>query len=136
MSKLVNWGHWLVAAILGVLGLYFLGGFIFALVVTRGLHASAPSVHANTVMISLNLVAWLPLLICAWGVLRWRAWGRALTTMLCAVAILLEVEALIFRGIRGFGVPEILKVTVACLIAAWLLLPSVRTQYLRREHLA
>jgi hypothetical protein len=104
MSKLVNWGHWLVAVLLGVLGLYFLGGFVFALVVSKGLRESVPSGHEGTVMIGLNLVAWLPFLICAWGVLRWRAWGHALTITLCALAILLEVETLIFR-VSGDLVP-------------------------------
>jgi hypothetical protein len=136
MSKLVNWGHWLVAVLLGVLGLYFLGGFAFALVVSKELRGSVPSGHEGMVMISLNLVAWLPFLICAWGVLRWRPWGHALTITLCALAILVEVETLIFRGIRGFAAAEILKLTVACLVVVWLLLPSVRTQYLRREQIA
>jgi hypothetical protein len=136
VSKIVSWGHWLVALFSAVLGLYSLAAFVFAVIVSRDVWRSAPSDHSALVMVRMNVVAWLPLLLCAWGILRLRAWGYMLAIIACGYAILAELETLVLMGFTRIRASEIVTFTAACLVVAWLLLPSVRAAYWGKEQIA
>jgi hypothetical protein len=136
VSKIVSWGHWLLALFSAILGLYSLAAFVFAVVMSRTLWQSGSSEHSAFVFVGVNLVAWLPLLLCAWGILKLRAWGYMLAIIACGFAILTELETLVFFGFTRIRASEIAKFTAACLVVAWLLLPSVRAAYWDRERIA
>jgi hypothetical protein len=136
VSRIVNWGHWVVAMLSGFLGLYCFATFVVALVILRHLWPPARHDQSSFVLVSMNFVAWLPLLLCAWGILRLKAWGYMLAITISGCAILMKLEELVFVGFSRIRASEISTLTGACLVAAWLLLPPVRAAYWHKEKAA
>ena len=128
MSKVVNWGHWLVAAIFAVSGAPFLWSVL----------ASAPSsLHQHprevTYIFFWGVIMSFPPFACAWGIFKWRRWGRSLGIILTLV-ILGGFVMIAFD--RKVSAGESVGAFIYCAMLIWLLLPGVRAEYLRREQTA
>lgn len=130
MSKFIDWGNWLVAAIFAANGLLLFGPSFFSAV------TSAVKGRALFYPPYLAITGCVAFLLCAWGILKWRRWGLTLGIILSVV----EVGLLVFFTVLDS--PEALDphawifpiVNFAVLI--WLLLPAVRTEFSRRNRTA
>lgn len=77
-----------------------------------------------------QFVAWIPALICAWGILKWRRWAQFLTVVLLALGILLQAAEFATLGAQHHrGTSKLLAIMGALLMIIWLLLPRVRLQF-------
>jgi len=123
VNKIVDWGRRVAALLSAVLGLYSLAMLVFPLAISKRLDGAMA-----LAVISVGVMAWLPPLVCAWGILKVRAWAYVLAMMTTALA----VPDLVFGGFRGMRATAV----GGCLIVAWLLLPPVRGEYWRRERVA
>jgi hypothetical protein len=128
MSKLVNWGHWLVAGFFAVSGAPFLWSVI----------ASLPSGYREhpregTYIFFWGMIMSLPPFACAWGIFKWRRWGRMLGIVF-SVLILAGFAILAFD--RKVSAGESVFAFIYCGTLVWLLLPVVRAEYFRRNQIA
>jgi len=130
MSKLVNWGHLLVAAYFAFWGVDLLWSSVS---VFPRLLRDHP--HEITYILVMDAIVWVWILLCAWGILKWQRWAQKLGVAL-SVLMLLFI-ALAAWTAPQFGVVLILEFGLVTIIAAsvlaWLLLPAVRAEYLRRN---
>jgi len=138
MSKLVNWGHWLVGGAFAALGLsYFYHASQFVPLLIRILRGENLSYYLPA-----SLVLWIPLLLCAWGIWNWKGWGHVLALFLAALALCWCVRWLFYIGLHDFGGrgyirAEFLRIILILVcILAWLLLPAVRHRYWPKESAA
>ena len=127
MSKLVNWGHWIAGGVFAVLGLrYLIEGLLSLPTLIRILRG-----ETSSYFIPGGVVLWIPFLLCAWGIWRWRRWGYTLAFVLCSLvmAALGRWLAIVDRpSITGF---EVVVTVLTLCIFLWLLIPAVRTLYWR-----
>jgi hypothetical protein len=121
VSKLVIWGHWIVALISASLA----AGCIWEIVgasIIRDARFGPRSLDANFPIAVVGVVYGL----CSWGILKWRRWGHALAIGVSAfVSFVGSWAALV--GDTGSLFP-----ITAVLVLIWLLLPPVRAAYWQR----
>jgi hypothetical protein len=130
VSKLVNWGHWAVAALFAAAAIDSVWHNVLVTLhgVLRALSGEAVSFYP-----AYNDALWsVGLWICAWGILKWRRWGHRLA--LCFAIFGLAVFIIGFLGIREmrFRVEFAIWTFFAIGVTAWLLLPTVRHEFTRR----
>ena len=142
MSKIVSWGRWLVAISFAYQGL----GILFvieAIVVFVALKLNERMLFPALFALAVSA----PLLACAWGIIKMRGWAyrlaiafaflEVLAAILTVLAWRAKVTWLYLGGISvHIGPGFILALLPVTLSLVWLLLPSVRTAYWRRERLA
>jgi hypothetical protein len=131
----VRAGHWLIVAFLAVLAAFSfwmliksareLPEFVNAV---RTAPATGPGESVGF-YIKLRLLLWIPALICAWGVLKWRRWGQALTITLCGLALCLWFMELVLFGRPYLAFHWFATALAATSIILWLSLPQVRSQF-------
>ncbi|HYL69484.1 MAG TPA: hypothetical protein VEX69_09980 [Candidatus Limnocylindria bacterium] len=126
MSKLTNWGHSLVAALFVASGASALWYWIEDLAT-----AFRQDPQHITYHFIFGAVLWATTLCCAWGIFRWRPWGRMLGIVLSALCFV--VYAVAFVKARDLDWAMAL---IYFAMLTWLLLPNVRAEYLRRAQVA
>ena len=130
MSKLVNWGHWLIAAILAFSG--------FAFLTDRIIPDLIEGYYGRQTFYPMYMrILWsVPFFVCALGILKWDRWARGLTMTLC-MAEFVALEAGGTTGIvNRIERNEVLAMILAFTPLFWLILPSVRDEYKRRNQTA
>jgi len=133
VGKIANVGRWPLAAYLTV-------GFL----VGQWQNASWAMEFARSAPVAPHMLIAIAselFLLCLWfavvrGVLTWANWVHALLVSAYALALI----GLVLRFPRGishaWGRLWVLDFALGCVAFLWLLLPSVRTEYWRREHVA
>jgi hypothetical protein len=139
VSRIANWGRWLVAAYFGLQGLWELSWVAHTILVAvrKQTETFYPAYMA--------LFDFWILLACSWGILKIRHWGYPLAIVVSAFEILIGIAGFIFiwpvasnpgllLGHMHFAAPFVLIFALApSLVLAWLSLPAVRAQYLHKE---
>lgn len=143
MSKLVNWGRWLVAGLLIAQGLASLSGAFTEMI---SILRSGQGTFYPTYM---HLLVAAAIVLCAWGIFRLHRWAYWLALVVCVLELVTlfglismtqgpeTFTAELFIGDLRFDSVTVLipvAATIGCLI--WLLLPVVRAEYLRRDQIA
>jgi hypothetical protein len=133
MGRLINWGRWLAVAFFAVAGADLLWSALTSL--PRILREHPQEITYYFVW---DAFFWIPTLMCAWGIFKWRRWARSLGVALSAVDLLLLsfICLSIYRSGAGLYAGWPLMTLIACFILIWLLLPAVRTEYARRDQMA
>ena len=133
MSKVVNWGHWVVAALFAALGLDL---------VWEGILAVPSLLREHPTDITYRFVSdaliWITILICAWGIFKWRRWARPLGivwSVFWVVAISVGFSMPVESGLRS-NLNWLLFVLIGCSVLVWFFLPAVRSEYSRRNQVA
>jgi hypothetical protein len=131
MSKVVDWGHWLITLFLGLLGVWFLLESIRQVpqVVQTLRQARLAAGEQVGYLLDISFVAWAPALLCAWGLYAWRRWGQVLTIVFCGLTMLLYAQGLAIFGRSFFSVRWVGTLLAAALIVTWLMLPPVRQRF-------
>jgi hypothetical protein len=125
--------HFLVVGLLTLFALWMLikaSREVPALV--TALRQAAPDLHqgeAQAFFIEISFLAWIPALLCAWGIWMWRRWAQVLTIVLCGFAILPEIEGLVFFGRPYLARQNLIVACLGMVLAIWLLLPPVRSRF-------
>jgi len=142
MSKLVDWGRWPVALFFALQGLASLFAAIAGAI--SMIRDGSGTLYPTYV----KLIESTALLLCSWGLVKMRSWVYWLAMGICIweVMVIAFVFLSIFKAVFIFGyVLEgihiqhgsfWIPVIMACASLAWLLLPSVRAQYLHKESAA
>ena len=128
MSKLVNWGHWVVAAFFAGVGVPFLWSVLAGIPTSLRQHP-----REVTYIFFWGVIMSLPPFACAWGIFKWRRWGRMLGIVF-SVVILAGLTTVAFERKVSAGEGAFAFIYFVMLI--WLLLPVVRAEYLRRNQIA
>ena len=128
MSKIVTWGHWLVAAVLATKGM----GLLYEMV------AYFPRAwrHPHTLTYPtdyLTVALCLLYLACGWGILKWRKWAYIFTVTLSLLEIALFVAIVAMDWSATLVTSIILWTALNCAVVTWLILPMVRTTYQQRQ---
>jgi hypothetical protein len=126
VSKVVNWGHWVVAALFAVSGGAWLWDSIARLPVVFREHPQEVTYYFVS-----DAFLWAPALLCAWGILKWRSWARTLGVILSA--FIFAVYGIAFVIARKLDWAMAL---IYCSALMWLLLPVVGAEYSRRNQIA
>lgn len=126
MNKLVNWGHWVVGALLTFVGLWSLAGYLAAIApgFWTALRGGPVSIYPDYLGVAWSAMA----LVCAWGILKWRLWGHYLA--LFFIAFNLAIAAYVFDVTWHWDIGTDIRfnctVALALLMGVWLLLPAVQ----------
>lgn len=129
MSNIVNWGHWLVGMLFAALGLDSLWHTVMKF--PNLLHQYPGEI---TYVILNDAMFWGITLICAWGILKWRWWGRALGITLALLWVALG--SWISIGFQSGIKPNfywVLATLIACSVLVWFFVPRVRSEYSQRN---
>ena len=132
MSKVVNWGHWVVAVVFAIGGGVQVGSAL----------ANVPRLlrdHPDDITYRLVFdLLYLFLLICAWGILKWRTWSRPTGIVLAAIGMTMVGIATVTEvQLRmGFDFFQMAAGLAICFSFIWFLLPAVRSEYSRRNQVA
>jgi hypothetical protein len=124
VSKIANWGRWLVAADLAV------GGAISVKIGIDNGDGMFGALFGAAIWF-----AWV------WGVLAWSKWAYGFLA-LCAFLWIPWMAYLIFSGkaaeygLQPFAPLSIIGYVAECFILVWVLLPSVRAAYWHKEKAA
>jgi hypothetical protein len=130
VSKIVDWGHWVVFAILAICG--------FAFFTDRIISDVAEAFYGRTTLtpVYVKFLWSIPFFMCAWGILKWNSWARGLAIVL-SMAELVAFEVAGTTGIRHRpGWSALLAIILAGTPLIWTVLPSVRAEYMRRNRIA
>jgi hypothetical protein len=125
VSKIVNWGHWVVTLLACV---WFVDSF------TSVVHSTASMGHAEPSglrILGVNFVFVIQVVVSAlfaWGIFRWRTWGYLLALAICTFELLAGAAAVIAGD---FSLSPLILLA-PLLIVVWLLIPGVRAAYWRR----
>jgi len=133
VSKIVNWGHWVVAALFGALGLDFAWKGILGV---PGLIREHPT--DITYRFVSDALIWITILICAWGIFKWRRWARPLGIVWSAfwvVTISVGFSMRVQSDLRS-NLNWLLWVLIGCSVLVWFFIPAVRSEYSRRNQVA
>ena len=125
MSKIVNWGHWVVGLLACAIAVESIWAIIHNTVAmgrSRGETFGAIISDANVLFFCLALATAL----CAWGIFRWQSWGYVLALGISAFELFAGAEAVMV------GDASPLFPLVPLLVVVWLLLPAVRAAYWRQ----
>ena len=122
MSKIVNWGHWIVTLLACAMAVESIWAVIHNTVSMGRSETFSPRLEANFLFVVLALISAL----CAWGIFRWRSWGYLLALAVCAFEL--------FTGTAAVMVGDIspLFLLAPLLVVVWLLIPTVRAAYWRQ----
>jgi hypothetical protein len=132
VSRIGNWGHRLVGAYLGIRGASDVGGDITAVV--RDVRAGeAPSRLSGAAAWELVYVA--VFLAGVWGGLTWANGAHGFLVVVCAFTVVVFATPF-FYGHAQWPKFWPLVLATACATLVWLLLPSVRSEFWRRERIA
>lgn len=130
MSKVVDWGHWLITLFLGFLGMWFLLESIRQVPqVVHTLRQARPTAGEVGYLLDIDFVSWVPALLCAWGLYTWRRWGQVLTIVFCGLTMLFYARWLAIFGRSILSVRWVGTLSAAVLIVLWLVLPLVRQRF-------
>ena len=72
-----------------------------------------------------------PLLLCAWGILRWKRWGHALGILISGAFLAETPKSVWDWRMHGTSWADFIGLAIVCLVVAWLLAPKVRRRYWR-----
>jgi len=131
MSKLVIWGHWLVAAVLAAKGV----GTLYEIVryFPRAWHD--PNVLTYpTDYFTVGLCVFY--FACAWGLLNWRKWAHTSAIALSLLELALFVTLVAMDWSATLVTTIVSWAALNGAILTWLVLPSVRSNYRRGEQTA
>lgn len=130
MSRVANWGHWLVAAFFAFKGFLFIYENVPHF--THALRNHLPLSYQDYLL----LVPWVAYPACAWGVLRWRAWGQigAVTLSLLEIAVIVGMVSIF--GAASLDLNIILWSAANAGVVIWFVLPTVRAGYWQRQRTA
>ena len=134
MSKIVNWGRWVIAVYFAAWGLESLWKIILRF---SNLLREYPKELTHTI-VAFDAFFWIAAFACAWGILKWRLWARKLGIVLSAFWALAIGLGFGFR-LQAGGKPNffwLLLLSIGSLALIWLLLPAVRLEYSRRNQIA
>lgn len=137
MNKIVNSGRWLAGGLFVFLGTDLL----------RHAFAKIPELFREhpqivTYQFASWALLWIPEFLCAWGLFKWRRWGRQLGIVLSAIYVFAGafsfVVSLVYPRVVGFSMTAYFAIMtlIASCVFAWLLLPAVRIAYSRRDQIA
>jgi len=131
VSRLVNWGHWIVGAVFATWGALDFASIIFRL-------AGRLAPHGDTLAVDTFVQAFAVMIafICAWGIWTWRRWGQLVALFLCSIGVLAYAIGVYVTWGTEFGRLLIVAEIASLAISIWLLLPPVRAAYWRREQIA
>ncbi|MGA8222359.1 MAG: hypothetical protein WB780_11950 [Candidatus Acidiferrales bacterium] len=133
MSKLTDYGHWLVAAYFAFWGADLLWSSVAGFPRSLRDHPR----HITYILVS-DMLVLVAISLCTWGILNWQQWARNLGVVLSI--LILGLIALAAWTAPELGLLVILEFALTALIAGavliWLVLPVVRAEYLRRDQLA
>jgi hypothetical protein len=130
MSKLVNWGHWLVAAAFAAKGIYISYRFLLDLI--HGKRSSIETLYSDYLIGVVGVIY----LLCSWGLPNWRRWGLVVAITLSAGEIFVVALFVSSRFPLWLDRGIVLWIAITRMIVAWLLLPPVRAQYGQRTQAA
>jgi hypothetical protein len=120
MTKLVNWGHWVVGLLAAAIAAADIWGIVGNTVsMDRGARFAPQVQNADAMFAFLALIC----AMCAWGILQWRPWGHLLAVVIFAFEVFAGGLAAL-AGDSGLLYP-----IAACAVLTWLLVPSVRSAY-------
>jgi hypothetical protein len=123
VSKIVNWGRWVVALLACAMAAESVWAIIHNTVsMSRADGVSPRILDANFLFLALAFVSAL----CAWGIFKWRSWGYVLALGISAFELFVGVEAAMVGDV------SVLFPLAPFLVVVWLLLPTVRVAYWRR----
>jgi hypothetical protein len=123
MSKIVDWGRWVVAFLACAMAVECIGATIHNTSLMSRAEGFSPGIlEANFLFLALAFVSTL----CAWGIFRWRSWGYVLALGISAFELFAGAEAVMV------GDASPLFPLAPFLVVVWLLLPTVRVAYWRR----
>jgi hypothetical protein len=130
MSKIVNWGHWVVAALFAAWGLDSLWRAVVGFPSLFRQHPSDITYHVVS-----DAFLWVAVLACAWGIFKWRPWAHTLGIVLSAffavaMGLVFAVGSQSGTKPNPYFAPTIL---IVCTVLIWLVLPAVRAEYRRRS---
>jgi hypothetical protein len=142
MSKIVNYGRWPVAVLFALPGLAILSGAVASGVSTirDGLGTLYP--------VYFDLLESAAFLLCSWGLARMRNWAYWWAMAICSLEVIVVVALFLAPGkafhalsivIAGMHFESwfiVIPWVIPCVCLVWLLLPSVRAQYLQKESAA
>src|ERR1700736_5538223 len=123
MSKIVNWGHWFVAAAFAMKGIVFSYHFVLDLI--HGKRGSNP-ISSSDYLMGVVCVVYL---LCSWELLKWRHWSLVIAITRSVVEIFFVAIAVHSPVPVWLDRDTVLWGVVTCMIVAWLLLPRVRAQF-------
>jgi hypothetical protein len=137
VTKLLSWGHWLVGAYFTVLGADAL--WYAAAIIPNDLREHPKEVtylfidHALTCAI---------LLVCAWGIFKWRRWAYGLAIGISLLECFGAALVISVFGVKpsgawlrignfnfGLSAAVVVSLLLAFLVLGWLMLPPVRHKY-------
>ena len=131
MSRLVTWGHWVIAAVLATKG----SGTLYEIIrqFPRAWRdrdvTSYPTDYLILVLCALYFA-------CAWGVLNWRKWAyiSAIALSLSELAVFATMAVMDWSAAIVTSI--VLWSALNGAVLAWLVLPPVRSNYLQRRRTA
>ena len=126
MSKVVNWGHWVVGALFAVSGAAWLWYSIARLPVVLPEHPQEVPYYFVS-----DAFLWVPALLWAWGIFKWRSSARTLGVILSAFIFAVYGVAFVIARKLDWAMA-----LIYCSALIWLLLPVVRAEYSRRNQIA
>ena len=123
MSKVANWGHWVVGVFFAIKGL----GMLYEIVphYTHALRNHLPFSYQDYLL----MIVWAVYLVCAWGILRWRQWGQIAAITLSVLELALVVGMVSLFGPLSLDRNIVLWSALNCAIVVWFVLPEVRSGY-------
>ena len=130
VSKVANWGRWVVAGIFAIKGLGMLSEIIPHFI--HALRNRLPFSYQDYLI----LIPWALYLICAWGILRWRQWGQISALTLSALELAVVVTMVAMYGSLSLDSNIVLWSALNWGVVIWLVLPQVRSGYWQRTQTA
>ncbi|MGA7916716.1 MAG: hypothetical protein WCA00_15890 [Candidatus Acidiferrales bacterium] len=129
-NKVVNGGRWLVAVLFAVEG----AGLVWSTVTgaVDALGRSSRGESASFYPVYMDALWSVTTIACAWGILSWQLWARYLALFLSTLDLIAAVVGMFFIGTSGTSVALTLALVLVSAIMIWLLLPSVRAEYVRK----
>jgi len=130
VSKVANWGRWVVSGIFAIKGLGMLSEIIPHFI--HALRNRLPFSYQDYLI----LIPWALYLICAWGILRWRQWGQISALTLSALELAVVVTMVAMYGSLSLDSNIVLWSALNWGVVIWLVLPQVRSGYWQRTQTA
>jgi hypothetical protein len=124
MSKIANWGRWLVAVYI-----------VTAFAISEWRDAALVDWH-KLGEIFLEIVGLALLFAVVRGVLTWANWAHALLVLLCSGGLFVFVSVFISGNTHRLGRFWPVNLAICLTMLVWLLLPSVRAGYWNSEHVS
>jgi hypothetical protein len=133
MSKTAKWGHWVLAAMFAIDGIKGIWDAALELI---GVVRAHQDFNHLFLMAAGDLFGITLCFLFAWGVMTWANWAHLLLVPWYALACVAVGIKLISDGLHFFGPRGFLHFMVGLAALIWLLQPSVRAEYWRKERVA